>query len=218
MLLATNSAIVVIKTDFVIKYLRLNRFGVALVRNLPWSVSIFKADLCNNSNRIKALLMEAPLVSKYVGEAIPIFQAFVDCFMSCSSLLFCSVIWPRYVIDWCAHTIRFASVAKVCFNHFISSKHTLQIPPKDLQIRPSTTWKRTINPHNISCLNTNCNFVSKPCFFEFVWIPFRTKWLWLLNPAIRPIHCYLARFRWVTSEPVIPNNLTCSKWNRMSVN
>ena len=109
----------------------------------------------------------------------PVLEPTIDCFLSVSdsllhiqrSLWIGEALWTLDV-HGC-----FSNIPIICFNSFKCFKLRHQSRPKNSNIRPLSTKKRTINPYKISSQNTHTNFITKSALTKFVAICFLPQFL-----------------------------------------
>ena len=86
-----------------------------------------------------------------------------------------------------------------------------QVPTENFDVRPFAAGERTINPHNVACLNADGYFISQSWTFELVRVPLSVhilhKWPWLLDSEIGTINGDFASLSLILTKPVLPLDL-----------
>jgi hypothetical protein len=147
-------------------------------------------------------------VAKLVLEDPKDFEPPVDCFMPGPDKplplpLLCIV----KVSPWCIKIARVASVSFVSHSTLIPLKLINKVIESNLQIRPLTTGKGSVDPHNIASLNGNAHLIPHSRSIELLAVPLLGKGLWLLYLKVCTINSNLASGAIVENQPILPLDL-----------
>ena len=82
-----------------------------------------------------------------------------------------------------------------------------QSVPEDLHVGPGTTRIGSIDPNNVSTLDTDSNFIADPRLLELVRVPLLGPRSWLPDPEVSAIDSDLALLAFVVAKPLAPPNL-----------
>ena len=146
------------------------------------------------------------LVAPWLLQAIKALDVSIDCLVPSTSFGFCLNI-TFIEEDMFVATGIITPIAKVTFHHFTRGQQLLQVSSKDTQVRPSSTLEWTLDPTNVTCLNTNSNLIAKPSTFVLLHEPFLAKWLRLLNRAISSIDGHLTSATTILPKAVLETDL-----------
>ena len=113
------------------------------------------------------------------------------------------------------------SASQITLNHFIVSKHVVEILTEHFDVWPFATLKGSIDPHCVSSLNACCNFMSTGCMFELARVVVKFEGLLPRNQKVCAIICHFASFALVILEWPLPFCLlmmrTCQMLNEDSL-
>jgi hypothetical protein len=71
------------------------------------------------------------------------------------------------IVVWGTNSL-VAPVATIGNNFFTHTQVVLEPAPKNLQIWPASTFKRTIIGNNLACMDTHSNLIPQPWTIKFV--------------------------------------------------
>ena len=152
-------------------------------------------------------------VTKGIREDIELLDAPVDSLVPCQGLLHCPGVGLRD--DVVGGTSAGVSLVAFVSNDLLSrSQHALHAMPEDCYIIPAATLVGSMNPNNVTSLNTYTNLVSNtsrpelvrvPTFVERVLVPFKD---FAVNSIIRDLAGLVAiGLEWSNLKAIIPDDL-----------
>jgi hypothetical protein len=147
------------------------------------------------------------IVSVHGLETVELLEPTVHCLVPGSSTLLGFLVDLRNIIIGSSNRSSFTSVAIVGLDFLSRSKRLLQPASKDLDVGPSATGERAMDPNNISCLNTHSNLILQSSSPELVGEPLLAERCRLVDPKVGAINCHLARLALITPKSIAPANL-----------
>jgi hypothetical protein len=147
------------------------------------------------------------IVTVYGLETVELLEPTVHCLVPGSSALLGFLVDLRDIVIGSSNRSSFTSVAVVGLDFLARSKRLLQSISKNLEVGPCSTGERAIDPHNISCLNTNSNLIAQSSSPELVGVPLLAERLRLVDPEVRAVNSDFARLALITPESIAPANL-----------
>jgi hypothetical protein len=147
------------------------------------------------------------IVTVYGLETVELLEPTVHCLVPGSSALLGFLVNLRDIVIGSSNRSSFTSVAIVGLDFLSMSKRLLQSVSKDLDVGPSATGERAMDPDDISSLDTNCNFVPQSSSPELVGVPLRAERRRLLDPEVCAVNRHFARLSLITPESIAPTNL-----------
>jgi len=100
-----------------------------------------------------------------------------------------------------------STVSFVSFNHLANAKHVDELSCKDFDVRPPTTWKRSIDPNNLASLDADSNLAPHARSFVLVRVPLFAEWMGLIDSEVGSINSDQAGLAAVVGKSVLPSNL-----------
>jgi hypothetical protein len=125
--------------------------------------AIVNGNLSDDNNSSKDISMDRDLLSIPEGctQNCPILESFVDSFLSATNKVLHSksLLWVGEAFGALDIPRSVSNIAIISFNSFPRFKMAQERRSKDIDVRVPSTGKRTMDPNNISSLNTKPNFV-----------------------------------------------------------
>ena len=124
--------------------------------------------------------MSVQFMTVHLFEHPKIFQQTIDMFMAVSCFAFGTFVSQANIFTSTANGFAFTYVAIISFYHFPFSKLLSQSLAEDCQVM-EWCWIWTIDPHNITSTNANCQLIAKCCMLDFfrevAWVPWPVSWV-----------------------------------------
>jgi hypothetical protein len=119
----------------------------------------------------------------------------------------CSRIRPRN--NNITVSARWVSIASVSLHHLTREQHVLQVPPVDVDVRPFSSRKWSVDPNNVSTLDAYSNFIPQGSMFELVRVVLPVAAVRSLSGdlEVSSINCHLTGLSSIRSEAILPSNL-----------
>lgn len=140
-------------------------------------------------------------MSENPAQATKILESTVDGFMASSNY------WLGSFSSWQLNVTRLSLVSIICFSLLSIVQFFFQVVSKDSDIRPFATGKRTIDPHNCTSLDADCNFITKTRSIILMRVPTFPEGLLLMYTEVGSVARHLAFVSNIPLEPVLPQNL-----------
>ena len=164
------------------------------------------AKLRHHGTRGKCDLVLMTVVAPWLFQAIKAFDITINRLVPSASGSLCLNV-SFIEKDMFVATGIITPIAKVTFHHFTRGQQLLQVSSKDTQVRPSSTLEWTINPTDITRLNTDPNLIAKSSALVLLHKPFLAKWTWLLDWAVGAIDRHLTSPATVIPKAVLQTDL-----------
>ena len=184
---------------------RLN--GFSLILALEWVLSIIEGELGTDCHSREHHPVLVSIVSVHGLETVELLEPTVHCLVPGSSALLGFLVDLRNIVIGSSNRSSFTSVAIVGLDFLSMSKRLLQSVSKDLDVGPSATGERAMDPDNISSLDTNCNLVPQSSCPKLVGEPLLVERLRLIVTEVRAINRHFASLALITPESIAPTNL-----------
>jgi len=169
-------------------------------------VATLDLDLLQCKAGTKSNVMFVLIMSKSFIQYIPSLQSTIDCLMPCARFVHCQAMLNTLGLGRHNDT-RITLAALVSNNLFTNPKHALQSTPEDLDVRPASTLKRTIECSNLAGLDANSNLAAQASTAELVRVPLGIKRSWLKDFEVHTINCDKTTFSIVALKTILPKDL-----------
>jgi len=169
-------------------------------------VATLNLDLLQHKAGTKSNVMFVLIMTEALIQHVPSLQSPVDCFMPSPCFVHCQVVLNTLRLGW-HNDQRITAASFVGNNLLANAKHFLQPAPEDLDVRPPSTLKRTIERNNLARLDANSNLAAQASTAKLVRAPLGIKRSWLKDFKVHAIDCNKTPLSIVALEAILPKDL-----------
>jgi len=157
------------------------------IRNVKHTAETFlDAHLFNHKHTSKCNVMLVDVVAKDLFEDAPGPHFAIERFVSSSGFIH-KELMLKTLGPLRRNTFWFTAISEVSNNFLPSLKHPFHSGTKDVEVRPTSTFKWTTERHNPTSPDADSNLISQARSIELVWIPFSIEWKLLKDFKVNSI-------------------------------